>query len=180
MIIKKLVEEIEIPKGVEFVVEDDMVKIKGEKGEISRNFNAPSIGINVKEEKVILNALTKKLTKRDKRMIKTIRAHIVNMINGVVNGYEYKLKICSGHFPMTFNVEGGGVSIKNFFGEKVPRKMNFKDVVVKVEGDIITVSGVDKEIVGNVSARIEHATKIKGRDRRVFQDGVWLLSKGKK
>lgn len=178
MAIKKLIEDIEIPKGAEILIDGSVVKVKGEKGEICRNFNAQFVDIAVKGDKVILTALSKKLTRRNKRTIMTIKSHILNMINGVVSGYEYRLKICSGHFPISFSADANSISIKNFFGEKIPRKMDFKDVTVKVEGDVVIVSGIDKEVVGNVAARIEHVTRVKDRDRRVFQDGCYIIRKG--
>ena len=52
-----------------------------------------------------------------------------------------------------------------------------KGVEVKLSGDVIDVTGTDKEKVGQTAANIEHATKIKGFDRRVFQDGIFLMRK---
>lgn len=176
MKIKKLVEEIVIPDGVEVNI-DDGISVKGEKGHVTRSFMIPLISINIENKKIILKALSKKLTKKDKRVIGTISSHIRNMIKGVVDGYEYRLKICSGHFPISVGVEGNKVVIKNFFGEKIPRKVEFSGVDVKVDGDIISVIGIDKEKVGNVAAKIEQITKIKGRDRRIFQDGCFIIKK---
>ena len=48
---------------------------------------------------------------------------------------------------------------------------------VKIQGDEVTVSGVNKEDVGQTMANIEQATKIKGKDPRVFQDGIYLVAK---
>ena len=53
------------------------------------------------------------------------------------------------------------------------------DVEVKVENKTdVTVSGVDREKVGQIRRNIERACKIKKRDRRVFQDGIYIVSKG--
>jgi large subunit ribosomal protein L6 len=53
------------------------------------------------------------------------------------------------------------------------------DVVVRLEGKSnVLVSGVDREKVGQTAAIIERACKIRGRDRRIFQDGVYIVSKG--
>ena len=48
------------------------------------------------------------------------------------------------------------------------------EVKNKVE---VVVSGIDKEKVGQTSANIERCTTVKNRDRRVFQDGIYLLEK---
>jgi len=49
------------------------------------------------------------------------------MIRGVTEGYTYKLKICSGHFPMNVSLKGDVLEIKNFIGESVPRKLKIKE-----------------------------------------------------
>jgi len=111
-------------------------------------------------------------------MLGTIRSHITNMIKGVNEGFTYHMKIVYAHFPMTVKVAGNKVIIENFLGERYPR--NAKIVgssKVKVKGDQVTITGIDKEDVGQTMANLEQATKIKGRDPRVFQDGIYLTSK---
>ncbi|MGB1098957.1 MAG: 50S ribosomal protein L6, partial [Poseidonia sp.] len=52
------------------------------------------------------------------------------------------------------------------------------NVDVKVSNKVeVTVSGIDKEAVGQTAANIERCTTVKKRDRRVFQDGIYLLNK---
>ena len=51
-------------------------------------------------------------------------------------------------------------------------------VDVKVKGDIVTIEGNDIEHVGQTAANLEKATVVTGRDIRVFQDGVYTISKG--
>ena len=52
------------------------------------------------------------------------------------------------------------------------------DVDVKTKGDQVLVSGINKEHVGQTAVNIELATKIKGYDPRVFQDGIYIVRKG--
>ena len=71
--------------------------------------------------------------------------------------------------------------VKNFLGEKVPRTLKLKPgAEVKVEGDLIVVESPSKEIAGQVSADIEQLTRRTGYDSRIFQDGIWIVSKGDK
>ena len=49
---------------------------------------------------------------------------------------------------------------------------------MKVKGDIVTIEGNNVEHVGQTAANLEKATVVKGRDIRVFQDGVYTISKG--
>ena len=50
------------------------------------------------------------------------------------------------------------------------------DVKIKNKVELV-VSGIDKELVGQTAANIERCATVKNRDRRVFQDGIYLLSK---
>lgn len=173
---KNLKEEIEIPDNIEVEIEKKTIKVKGPKGENERNFLEPRIILTKKDNKIILQTKTK--TKREKTILGTFKAHINNLIKGVSETFIYKLKICSGHFPMTVTTENNNVVINNFLGEKIPRKAKiFSNVEVKVDGDIITVTSVDKEKAGQTAANIEAATKITSRDRRIFQDGCFIFMK---
>jgi large subunit ribosomal protein L6 len=80
---------------------------------------------------------------------------------------------------MTLAVNGDIFNVNNYFGERVPRAAKILNGVnVKVSNKTeITVSGIDKEAVGQTAANIERCTTIKNRDRRVFQDGIYLLNK---
>src|SRR3989344_5372926 len=79
---------------------------------------------------------------------------------------------------LTVNQSGEELLIQNFLGEKKPRKAKLaNNVSVKIQGDIITVESADIEKAGMVAARIEQATTVRGKDRRIFQDGIYLFEK---
>ena len=136
--------------------------------------------ISLKDNKIFLE--NKKATKNEKKMINTLSSHIENMIRGVQKKFEYHLKVCYVHFPFTLKNEGKKVMIKNFLGEKIERVVKIPEgVEVEVKKDIILVKSVDKELAGQASANFETATKVRRRDRRVFQDGIYIIKKdGKK
>ena len=168
-------EEIEIPEGVEVIIEDE-VTVKGPNGETSRKFTYPNVTISKEDNLVVLETAFPK--KKDKSMIGTTRAHINNMITGVTDGFTYHMKIVFAHFPMTVKVEKDIVNIDNFLGERHPRTAKIVGgAKVAVKGDEVTITGINKEHVGQTMANLEQATKIKGRDPRVFQDGIYLTSK---
>jgi len=101
------------------------------------------------------------------------------MMSGVAYGFQYKLKLVYSHFPIQVKVEGRTISIDNFLGERKPRSARIMgESSVVVQGDELVVTGIDKEEVGQTAANIEQATRIKGRDPRVFQDGIYLVEKG--
>ena len=170
---------IEIPQGAEVKLEKNIAIIKGIKGEIKKIFTNPRI--DVTKEGNTITIKTKQGTKaiqQDKTYVYTYQSHINNMLKGAMYGYTSKLKICAGHFPMQVTADANTVSIKNFLGEKVPRKAAIMPhVKVIVTGDIIQVTGADKEAVAQTAARIEQATRITNKDRRIFQDGCYIIEK---
>jgi large subunit ribosomal protein L6 len=89
------------------------------------------------------------------------------------------MKTVFSHFPIKTSVEDNKFVIQNFLGERAPRNAVILDGVnVEVKGEDVTVSGIDREKVGQTVANIERATSVKRRDIRVFQDGVYRISKG--
>ena len=173
---KELIYVAEIPEGVEVTLDGKKLFAKGEKGENERIFHYPGIEMKIEDKKVILSCSL--ATKKEKSMMGSFISHIRNMIQGVNEGFIYKLKICSGHFPMNVETKGKEVFISNFLGEKKDRVAKILDnVTVKVDGNIITVNSCNVESAGQSAANIEKATKIKGRDKRIFQDGVFIIEK---
>ena len=70
------------------------------------------------------------------------------------------------------------LKIKNFFGETKERTAKLLEGVdVKIEGDILTVESCDIEKAGQTAANIEASTRVKKKDRRIFQDGIFIISK---
>ena len=176
-VIAELKEQIKIPDGVSATLDNNIITIKGEKGEISRTFSHPKINIKINENIIDINS--KNVRRKEKALIGTFIAHINNMIKGVSQGFEYKMKTVFSHFPIKTSVEGNEFVIQNFLGERSARKARILDgVTVEVNGEDVTVQGFDKERVGQTVANIERATLVKKRDIRVFQDGVYRISKG--
>jgi large subunit ribosomal protein L6 len=171
--------EISIPEGVEASVEKNLVLVKGPKGEVQRLLESKTVKISTKDG--ALELLAPVATRREKRMIGTFSSHIKNMMQGVKEPFVYELKVCSGHFPMNVAIKGDEFSIKNFLGEKIPRTLKIKQgVKVNLDGTTINVESVNKEKAGQVAADIEQLTRVTNRDRRIFQDGCWIVSKAGK
>jgi large subunit ribosomal protein L6 len=176
-----LIEKVEIPEGIEATLIGDAhktLKVKGEKGENERKFILSGITLDKKDNEIIIEA--KKATKREKKMMNTVKAHILNMIKGASEGFEYKLKICFSHFPITVEVsgDGQGATIKNFLGEKIDRHVTLPGgVEVKADKEFVTINSPNKELAGQAAANFEKATWVRLKDRRIFQDGIWITEK---
>jgi len=174
----KTEKKIEIPEGVKVSMKDTLLQIEGPKGKLARKFSHPRVRIEVgKKDVAVISDLPKK---KEFALTGTWAAHVNNMVNGVVNGFEYKMKIVYSHFPIKTSVKENKLVIENFLGERHPREAPIlPDVDVNVSGDTVTITGIDVEHVGQTAANIEMATKIKNYDPRIFQDGIYIVEKRK-
>ncbi len=169
-------DKVVVPEGVKVTIDGITVKVEGKEGNLERRMGHPMIKILPNEKEVEFSL--KNGTKREKMMLKTFKAHLNNMIIGVSEKYTYKLKICSGHFPMNVSKESDKVVIKNFLGEKVPRTAKIVEGVnVEINGQDIIVTGNNKETTGQTAANIEKSTRLTNKDRRRFQDGIFMTEK---
>jgi large subunit ribosomal protein L6 len=179
MKILNLTEKLEVPDGAQAELDGKLLKLKGPKGEVQRKFVIPKLELSLEGNSLMITA--KKATRREKTLAGTLKAHIKNMFKGVTEGHVYKLKICSGHFPMNVSLSGGNISVKNFLGEKVPRVVKIREGAdVKLDGEFITVESTDIEKAGQVAADIEQLTRVTDKDIRIFQDGIYIIEKPKR
>jgi len=105
-------DKLEVPEGVTVTLEAPLVKVVGPEGTLERRMSHPMIKITLNDKEI--NLELKKGTKREKMMLKTFKAHLRNMMKGATEKYVYKLKICSGHFPMNVSKEGNKLIVNNF------------------------------------------------------------------
>ncbi|MFH1240524.1 MAG: 50S ribosomal protein L6 [Candidatus Diapherotrites archaeon] len=172
-------EIIEVPEGIECEIQKKTVTVKKGDKTITKTFDM--IGVVFKKEGNRVQISTKYPKKKTAAMLKTAAAHLKNMINGLQEEYVYKLAIIYSHFPMTVTVKDGFLEINNFAGEKKTRKAKIMaNTKVEVKGKEVTVRSHNKENAGQTTANIESATKVKGKDKRIFQDGIWITEKPKK
>jgi large subunit ribosomal protein L6 len=176
----QITEKVELPAGVTATLNGAALTLKGPKGELSRKIASKRVIVTVEGNHVTLAC--KNATKNDKRELETNTAHLRNMARGAKDGHVYKLKICSGHFPMSVSLKGDTFEVKNFIGESVPRRLQVRQgVKVTIAGTDITVESHNKEWAGTQAAAIELLTRRPGFDTRVFQDGIYIVEKdGKK
>ncbi len=174
---KNISVKLDIPEKVKVEMSGDNVTVTGPKGSLTKAFANPSVSVKVADG---VEISAEETTKKEKAVVNTYVVLLRNMMTGVTEGYTYKLKVCSGHFPMNVTFANGVVSVKNLLGEKVPRTVKVDPKVkVQIEGAEIVVSGNDKELVGQTAANLEKSTQRQNFDRRIFQDGIFLTSKGR-
>ncbi len=172
---------VRVPEGVTVSVEGDTItgytiKASGPKGENSKFLKFRGIYIEKTDDSI--RVYTKTPKKKYKAMVGTFAGHIENLVTGVKDGFEYQLKVVYAHFPIKVRVEGNEVIIENFLGEKYPRRAKIVGrAQVEIRGQDIYVRGVDIEECGQTAANLEQATKIKRKDPRVFQDGIYIVKK---
>ena len=160
---------MKIPEGTKISAQGNIVTVSGAKGTLVRDFAHPDVKIAVKGDEVEV--------KGPLVMVNTVEAHIKNMAVGVTNGYHKKIKILFSHFPIAVEIKGREMLIKNFLGEKQPRRLRIMgDVKVEAKGQEVTITGISKDDVGQTFANIKSATKIRNRDSRVFQDGFYEVA----
>ena len=176
MLIEELTHTIPLPEGVSASYDGETLVVEGPRGQLERSFSHPQLGVQSGDSAIIVSG--KKLRKRQKALLGTWRAHLANMVNGVAFGFRYQMKVVFAHFPMKISVKNDYVVIDNFLGEKASRHATVVgDTKVIAKGSSVTIEGNDREGVGQTAANLERATIVKGRDIRVFQDGIYLVSK---
>lgn len=170
--------------AVDVKVKARQVTVTGPRGTLKRDFRHLTCAI----EKVGKHRLRVDIwfgIRKQIACLRTLTAHIENMMTGVTKGFCYKMKLAYAHFPMTVNVTGDKndtVEIRNVLGERLVRRIKaFPGVTVKVsEGvkDQIELQGNDIEAVSRSAALIHDSCLVRNKDIRRFLDGIYVTEKG--
>lgn len=160
---------IQIPDNVEIKIDGNKISVRGPKGELQREVR-PEIKIEVKDREILVTP--QKETKKTKAFWGLTRVLLFNMVKGVTKGYEKKLQIEGLGYRAT--LEGEDLVLQVGFSHPVkikkPEGLNFS-----IEKNIITVSGIDKELVGQIAAKIRKVRKpepYKGKGIRYLGEEV--------
>lgn len=167
---------IKVPAGVTVSFDDMVFFVKGPKGELKKNFRDDII-VSIAGDEVTLSP--KEGSDLAKALWGTYASHIKNMIHGVVTPFEKKL-ILEG---VGFKSEVSGNSLNLALGFSHPVKVEIPSGLgVTAEKNTITISGIDKELVGNFAASVRALKKpepYKGKGFR-YEDEVIRRKQGKK
>lgn len=167
---------IELPSGLQARLEGDRLVVTGNGRTLQRTFAHPRVRVTVHGSEIRVRSELPR--RKDAALLGTYVAHVRNMVVGLTEGFTYEMKIVYSHFPVKVGVKGSEFVIENFLGEKFPRRARIRgDTKVDVQGDLVVLTGPNLEDVSQTAASIEQATRIRGFDPRVFQDGIYITKK---
>jgi large subunit ribosomal protein L6 len=169
--------EIDIPINVKVRMEANTFIVDGKLGTLRKDITKLPIAVDVKDQKLVIRPPGTR--KKDLAVTNTAKSIIQNMIKGVESGYTYKLKVVYAHFPISVKTKGNEIHVENYFGERAPRVSHVVGNTTKVNvmGEDVIVQGPSLEDVSQTAANIEFSTKLKGKDQRVFLDGLYIYSR---
>lgn len=171
-----LIKKVRVPEEIHVTVKGQDITLKGPKGELTKKIKSHRITLS--NEGNVIKIEGKPKNKQTDVLVETTSAQIRNMSEGLLFGYKYIMKAMYSHFPMSLQVEKGNVNVKNFLGEKFPRKAKIiGNTKVDVKGQDIVVSGINKDDVGQTASNLELRTKVKNKDIRRYQDGVFIVER---
>lgn len=174
----KMETSVDIPSDVSAALDGNVLTVKGPLGTATKDFRKIPVGMEVGGGKVSLKALGRR--KKNYAIMNTSRSLVRNLCDGVTDGYTIKMKVVYAHFPITVKVQDNRVLIENFQGERAPRVVRIVgQTKVESKGEDVVVSGHVLTDVSQTAANIQQGTKVKGKDHRVFLDGIYVYEKSK-
>lgn len=144
---------ITVPAGVTITVDNNAVVVKGPKGELSQ-FMMPGINVTVDGSTVTVTRESDEKVHRSKHGL--MRTLINNMIVGVTAGFEKKLEINGVGFRVA--LAGTGLKLNLGFSHDVIFAIP-EGIKASVEQNTITISGISKQLVGQIAAEIRALKK---------------------
>lgn len=170
---------IVIPEGVEVTVGEGVVTVKGKQGELSQTFETQYVSI--KKEGAELNVERSNDTKEARARHGLYRSLLANMVQGVTDGFAKSLEVRG----VGYRVAQKGQDLEFNLGYSHPVTFNLPEGIKVVfdekNQNIFTLSGVNKQLVGQVAANIRELRKpepYKGKGIRYTDEHI-VLKAGK-
>ncbi|MEP1094592.1 MAG: 50S ribosomal protein L6 [Cyclobacteriaceae bacterium] len=165
---------INLPEGVSITLDKNLVNVKGPKGELTQEVD-PDISFKVEDGVVTVDRATEQ--KRHKSLHGLYRSLVNNMVEGVSNGFKKEMELVGVGYKAA--VQGNvlelnlGYSHSIYFA--VPEEIKVTAETQKGKNPLVTVEGIDKQLVGAVSAKIKSFRKVepyKGKGIRFVGEQV--------
>jgi large subunit ribosomal protein L6 len=145
---------VTIPDGVEVKIDRNDISVKGPKGALNFGFH---YDMEVKMEGKEIQVSVKKITKQTKALWGLTRVLISNMVEGVTKGFEKQLELQGVGFRMA--VQGKKLNMALGFSHPVEMEIP-EGLEAKIEKNILTISGIDKQKVGQFAATVRARKKV--------------------
>jgi large subunit ribosomal protein L6 len=168
---------VPLPKGVELSVAGGSISVKGPLGTIARAAD-PNVAVEKKGEQVEFKPLGN--SNHANAMSGTMRALVVGMVTGVTKGFEKRLALVGVGFRA--QAQGDKLSLSLGFSHPVEHRMPKGIKVATPTQTEIVISGIDKQLVGQVAAEVRayrSPEPYKGKGVR-YRDEVIVLKETKK
>ena len=167
---------VSIPEKTEVSVSDDSISVKGPFGQLTRKLH-PAVSVSVENNEVVVTPVSK--SSKERALWGTYTSHVKNMIQGVNEVFEKKLTVEG----IGYRVNLSGKNLELIVGFSHPVVLVVPEgITVVVEKNNISVSGPDKEVVGQFAAEIRAVKKpepYKGKGIR-YENEIVRRKQGKK
>ena len=145
---------IKLPEGTQAKIEDDFIIVKGQKGELKQKL---SDLIKVEIDKNEIKVSIKDVKSRKERAFWGLyRSLINNMVIGVNDGFLKKLEIVGVGYKV--NLSGSKLTLNVGYSHPVEFDLP-EGINAQVEGNVIIISGISKQLVGEITAQIRKIRK---------------------
>lgn len=145
---------IKLEEGIQAKIEDDFIVIKGLKGELKQKLH-DLVKIEIDNNEIKVSVKNKKV-KKEKALWGLYWSLINNMIKGVITGFEKKLEIVGVGYRVSLS--GKKLILNVGYSHQVDYNLP-EEIIAQVEGNIITISGINKQLVGETAAQIRRIRK---------------------
>lgn len=150
---------ISVPEGVTITVgKDNVISVKGKKGELTQAVDR-DITVEVKDGQVSFSRPTDQI--RHRALHGLYRALVANMVKGVTEGFERKLELIGVGFKATNqgNLLDLSIGFSHNIIFEVPKELKVATQQEKGQNPIITLEGIDKQLIGQVAAKLRSLRK---------------------
>jgi large subunit ribosomal protein L6 len=141
---------IEVPEGVEIKISESKISVKGPKGSLNFDFHK-DIEVKFSESEKEIEVRAKRDAKQTRALWGLTRMLIANMIQGVTKGFEKQLELQGVGYRMS--IQGKKINLALGFSHPVEVEIP-EELEAKIEKNILTISGIDKQKVGQMAASI--------------------------
>lgn len=161
---------VNIPENVQVKIDSGVISVEGPKGKLSQNL-VPDVFVEIQDSKILVSISNPK--DKDQRAKWGLQRSLINnMVIGVTNAFEKKLEINGVGYKAS--IQGKKLTILAGYSHPVDFELP-EGIDGLVEKNIITINGIDKQLVGTVADKIRKIRKpepYKGKGIRYFGEVV--------